>query len=614
PDPLQVPIGSEVLAQVQGGTIAPELVIEAGERTLTAEPFETLATGSYKASKELTEGTHLTVRQDGRELGAWALEMVPDQVPDVEFFAPPARSERAALKLHYEANDDYGLAKVEALVRRLDRPDAEPLVIALPLPGGQPKAAENASYHDLTPHPWAGLAVEITLAAEDALGQRGLSDPVRTALPERIFNHPVARALVELRKQLTLDPEARYPVVRALSDLYERPEHFFHDILVALALKTAERRLIYDNSAESVPAVQQLLWDTALHIEDGELAISERDLRDKMQALMDALANNAEDAEIERLMTELQEALDRFLQAMAEQLRERMAQGEEPQPLPPGAEMLRSQDLQDLIDRARELAKNGARDAARQLLSQLQEMLENLRANPFAGGMDPQTEQAMKMMRDLESMTKRQQELLDRSYQRWQQGQQGEPGQQGQQGQQGQPGQPGQQGDPNSPSGQADALSQEQLRRELGELMRQFGDMMGDIPRPLGRAEQAMRDARDALEQEQSGEAIGPQTRALDQLQQGLQAMAEQMMKQFGQQQGPGGQGQMATQPGGMTRDPLGRESSDGRLESRDGVEIPSEMELRRAREILDELRLRRSERNRPEPELEYLDRLLRQF
>jgi hypothetical protein len=121
-----------------------------------------------------------------------------------------------------------------------------------------------------------------------------------------------------------------------------------------------------------------------------------------------------------------------------------------------------------------------------------------------------------------------------------------------------------------------------------------------------------MRDAREALEQGRSGDAIDPQSRALDQLQQGLEASAESFMQQMGPAQGEG-QGQAGI-PNGQGRDPLGRRSGSGNSQAIEGVEIPSQMEMRRAREILDELRRRRGERFRPVPELDYLDRLLKQF
>ena len=61
-------------------------------------------------------------------------------------------------------------------------------------------------------------------------------------------------------------------------------------------------------------------------------------------------------------------------------------------------------------------------------------------------------------------------------------------------------------------------------------------------------------------------------------------------------------------------RDPLGRSSGMGFRDAIEGVKIPEEMELRRSRDVLDELRRRRGERHRPQGELQYLDRLLRQF
>jgi uncharacterized protein (TIGR02302 family) len=467
--------------------------------------------------------------------------------------------------------------------------------IELALPGTDLRQADGSSYHDLTPHPWAGLAVTIQLVAKDAIGQEGTSDAVRTVLPERIFNHPVARALVELRKQLTLNPQGRLPVARALAEIFDQPDHYFNDTTVALALRAAERRLIHDATPAAVPQVQQLLWDTALHIEEGDLAVAERDLREVQKALMDALAKGADDAEIERLMDELQQALDRFLEALAERMKEEMARGGQPQPLPPNAQVLPSDALQRMIDQAREMARSGARDAARDLLARLQNMLENLRASPFSPGQNENERNAFQSLQDMEDLMRQQQELLDRSHQRaLKRG----PSSEGQEGE--------------SEQSRKDARSQDQLRRQLGEMMRRLGDSLGEIPRPLGRAEQSMRDARDALEGDRPGDAVPPQTRAMDQLQQGMQSMVDQYMEQMGQA-AERNSGQLGVRPG-EGQDPLGRRPGKSGLEALDGVEIPDRMELRRSREILDELRRRRGDRQRPALELDYIDRLLHQF
>src|SRR3546814_7161105 len=110
-------------------------------------------------------------------------------------------------------------------------------------------------------------------------------------------------------------------------------------------------------------------------------------------------------------------------------------------------------------------------------------------------------------------MMREQQELLDRSFERSQQnGQQGE-------------------GESQQGANRADSQRQEQLRRQLGDLMRELGGALGEIPRPLGRAEREMRDAREALDNNQPGQAVPSQTRSLDQLQQGLQATLDQFME-----------------------------------------------------------------------------------
>ena len=156
--------------------------------------------------------------------------------------------------------------------------------------------------------------------ARDAKGQESTNPPARIVLPERIFEHPIARAIIELRKQLTVKPDDRLGIAAALEQLATRPDHFRHDLLVALALNTASRRLVHNSSREAIGQTQEIMWETALRIEYGELGLAERELRNLQEALMEALARGADDAEIERLMDELQQAMDKFLQALAEQM------------------------------------------------------------------------------------------------------------------------------------------------------------------------------------------------------------------------------------------------------------------------------------------------------
>ncbi len=600
---VQVPTGSTLLAQVHGGGAVPRLTID-GE----ARDFSPVDKQNFRTEATLTSGKSLSLSQGRTALGHWSLDVIPDNPPTIAFAQPPKGTPRAALRLDYQAGDDYGIETAKAVIRRDGDNSGEKIELELPLPGLHLKEAQGTSYHDLSPHPWAGLPVEIRLVATDALGQTGESEPVQMTLPERTFNHPIARAIIDQRKELAKDPASADAVAEILGDLNTRPVLYRDDAVVFLALRIAQQRLRQETDKDSIVTVEQLLWDTALRIEDGRMSLAERELRRLQQQLQDALAKGAPDAEIQKLMSELREALDRYLQALAQELQQHPEQNAEP--VDP-SQVITGRDLQRMLDRARELAQSGARDQARELLSQLQNMLENLRTASPGQMQQRGANQAQQMMRGLQDMMRRQQQLLDRSFRAQRQQDQQRMGQQHGQ-------QPGQDQDASGQNGEMgdEAGQQEGLRRMLGEMMRQLGDGMGDIPEPFGRAERAMRDATGALQRSQPGEAIGPQTEALDQLQQAARDFAQQLQQRLGR--GLPNQGEMgATDRGAgdrVERDPFGRPLSNNGTYDLGDVKIPDENILQKSRQILDELRRRAGERSRPTIELDYIERLLRRF
>src|SRR5205814_2291451 len=412
------------------------------------------------------------------------------------------------------------------------------------------------------------------------------------------------------RRELAKDPASAPAVAEIIGDLNTRPVLYRDDTAVYLALHLAQLRLQQGSDKTTIAGVQQILWETALRIEDGRMALAEQDLRRLQQQLQDALAKNAPDAELERLMHELRQALDRYLQSLAEEMQRNPDAAR--QPADP-SKVITGRDLQRMLDRAGELARSGARDQARELLSQMQNMLENLRA--ARPGQQRGASQGQQMMRGLQELMQRQQQLLDRSFRA-----QRQQGQQGQQNRNGQPGQqrgqqPGQQpGGEQADSGQAgemgdEAGQQEGLRRTLGEIMRQLGDGMGDIPEPFGRAERAMRDAAGALQRHRPGDAIGPQTEALDQLQQAARDFAQQLQQRLGKGWGDPSDDEIGAtdrdQRGRVERDPFGRPTSSNGTYDQSDVRIPDENTLQKSRQILDELRRRAGERSRPLIELD---------
>ncbi|MBT5666881.1 MAG: DUF4175 family protein, partial [Rhodospirillaceae bacterium] len=643
---IQTPVGSMLFVQVSGGSGAPVMIANTDSIA-----FDTIANNSHRLQHRLDESGPLEIQINGRTVDAWTIAVIPDKPPTIAFDQSPRVSRHTALHLIYAAFDDYGLARIDAkITRRAEPGDAKSpptqapstkagqsfnVQLLLPITGKADAVTE--SFHDLTPHPWAGLPVDIKLIATDGVGQRGESAVMRFKLPERTFLHPVARAIIAARKQLTENPSRnKSTVFNALEDIAWKQDQYDNDIVVFMALTAAGRRLLHDKSEHALSTVQQLLWETALRIEDGKVSIAENTLRQAQQALMEALARNAGDAELEQLMNKLQSALSNYLAALEKRMRSLAQQGQQMAPVNPGATALQRQDLQKMVDQIRSLARSGAREQAREMLSQLQRTLENMRA----GVAQPRGNrgQAAKTMNDIQRLTKAQGDLLNRTFNLANQipgprqdrmkdptenkNGGGRPG--GKAGPNSRPGsQPGSR--PGSDSdlrlvpqqsgrlGAAGAAVQDALRRRLGELMQRIAEMTGGVPRPFGRAEQEMRKSTRALRKSQPRRSVEAQTRVMDALQQAMQATMQQLQQQANQNPGQGqGRAQGAR---ARERDPFGRSMNRDAQGANTGfVAIPDKSDLQQSREIRDELRRRAGERTRPRSERDYIKRLLREF
>ncbi len=195
---IVVPVGSQVIAQVAGGKGQPRLVVDTNVQAFApmenvalaaAAPAGPASLQAWRVAADLKEGQRLTIEQGNGTLASWALRLIPDAPPTVEFAAPPQRNPRAAVRMEYRARDDYGLSGVVAEIRR--PADAKPgpgapIDLALPLAALRAKESTAISLHDLTSHPWAGLDVRVTLRASDETGQTGVSETLDWVLPERL--------------------------------------------------------------------------------------------------------------------------------------------------------------------------------------------------------------------------------------------------------------------------------------------------------------------------------------------------------------------------------------------------------------------------------------------
>ena len=631
---LPVPAGSKLSAHLSGGSGGVPVLAIDGASTV----FTPLDQNAFSAEATIASGSRLVVTRDGAVIGAWPLLVVADQPPTVAFLAPPAPAQRSPqLRLAFEAHDDYGVASVSALIALPARPDLPAFSVPLASPGETKRTLRGTARPDLTAHPWAGLPVQITLEARDAANQAGRSETVTVELPERAFTHPVAKALVALRKRMTLAPAERSAHARELDRLSADPDAFDNDLTVFLGLRTARARISRDRRPEAVAEVQDLLWELAVRIEEGGRDRTLRALNAAREELREALdrasrGDLVDPQELERLARQLEEAMQRYLEALAEAMRR---DGVETLPFDRNARVLDQRDMQRMAREIQEAARRGDLERMRQQLAELERALEALQQGRTARMESPERQQqraqGRQMMGAVNDMLQRQGRLMDRSHQRAQEQQRSQQSRSQQQRsqQQGRDQRGQQQGLEQNQQRQLDARQQQALRRALGELMQQFGDFAGEVPEPLGRADRAMRDAVEALRQGNEAGAQAAQQRAIEALQQGAREMQNQMAGRMGLMESGDGEGEPGgenTEEGGEDsgtgrqlgegRDPLGRPRRDGvggRDEGSDVV-VPTEMEMQRTREIQEELRRRAGERDRPQLELDYIDRLLRRF
>ena len=625
-----VPEGSAVQLRVTGGHGDETLTFTGQDGTVaTIDPEGTAATaqagatpirpaGSRQFAHTLGGDGALTLTSGETELGGWTFSVTPDDPPVIAFADEPKRAVNGTLELAYTIEDDYGAASARAIIERRDNPasDARPLYeapeMALALPRRNTRDAKTSQ--DLTEHPWAGVDTALRLAAVDAAGQEAFSEEKRLKLPERPFSNPLARAVIEQRRVLSLDAN-RKPRVLALMDAVTlRPEDTFANMSHYLAIRSARSRLSQAASDDQLREVVDYLWEIALGIEEGDLSAAEKRLRAAQEALKDAIENGASDEEIEQLMAELREAMQEFLREFAERA------ARDPNMAMPEMQMdgqeLRQSDIDRMLDQIEEMAKSGMRDQAQQLLSQLENMMNNLQAGRQQQQQQSGQQSEMRQQMDqLGELMRRQQEMMNETHRldQMQRGQRQRGQNRGEQrGEQGEGQQPGQ-GQGMSPEEFAEALrqlqeGQGQLQGELGQMMEGLRGMGIEPGEGFGEAGEAMGEAGNALGEAQGERAVGEQGRALEALRRGAQDMMQQM--QQAQQGDQGGSGEGGRQQS-SDRDPLGRPRATTGPDFGETVRLPDEIDVQRAREILEAIRKRLGDALSPELERQYLERLL---
>ena len=648
-----VPEGSVFTATFSGDAAdTPKLLIGGVIRE-----FSKLDSTGQQIAATLSQSGTLTIQNGPRNLAAWTMTVEADEPPAVSFPDAPGglvQGNSVETRLPWHVEHRYGVAELRAELTLADRPTAPVLAIPVPLPGA-PKDARGVQRSDLSANPWAGLPVNAVLVARDVAGRSAHSETRRFVLPERRFRNAMARAVIGVRRQLSLTPTETDRAAETLESLGETQE--FWDDDPSGYLNLAAIAALLRHADKPVDEAQSRLWELALHLEEGAADRTERALEAARREMHQGLDQKDAEAQDGQKQDDAGNDLPHKAEALAEALRQRLealsqAARNDPdsQGYNPDAHPKDRRDMQRLSDALREATKQGKRDIARDLLAELEHKLDALKGQraerkPGDTAKAEKRRQGKRQMSVLQDMVQREGQLLDHSQFR--------------------PYDFQRKPEDSDAAHEADRKTQLALRRALGLLMQQYGDLAGSVPPHLGQADLAMRDATQALSQGHDMEAAAAQQRVIEALQQGGRDMKQQMSQQFGQsrdqgddqqdaQNGDGDEGDgdaMAeaegegdgdsgqdndpmTGPGerrggqngengrqrpgkhAQGRDPLGRPRGDGTggMDDDGDTAVPEQMEAARTRELQEELRRRSADRTRQIEELQYIERLLKQF
>ncbi len=648
PGTITAPVGSRVTIRLYGnnGQLG---VFE----TVSGRPVDTVPESKDVRRFEIAKGG--TLRIDGAGGAAWDVIASRDLPPRVALTdAPTETTFDGQMSRTFDASDDYGVTGGTATFRldadRIERDhglaiEPEPrdrIVLDLPMPiTGDRAAFTETLVENLSRHAWAHLPVTLELSVQDAAGQTGTSESHEMTLPARRFFDPLAAAVIEQRRDLLWSRENAHrvtQVMRAIS--YEPDPGLFRSETSYLRFRAILRRLEtlvrHDSlTREARDEVAVALWDLAVLLEDGDIGDALERMRAAQERLSEAMKNGASEEEIARLMQELRDATQDYLRQKSRQAQREGAQDQGEQENAQNEMRMTQQDLQAMMDRIQELMEQGRFAEAQQALQEFQQMMENMRVTEGQGqqGQSP----GQQAMEGLAETLRDQQGLSDQAFRDLQeqfnpgarsgqsQGNEGRNGgagrgesHEGQQGRgqqgDGEGAQPGQGGEQAGRGAGSLADRQQELRRRLenqrGNLPGAGSEAGRSARESLDRADRAMRGAEEALRDDDLSGAIDQQSRAMEALRDGMRNLGEAMAER----QGQGGQGQAMGQFGDRQSDPLGRTPGQGgRVGTQENL-LQGEDVYRRARELLDEIRRRSGDGERPDVELEYLKRLLERF
>ena len=542
---LMVPKGSSLSARVFGGVGKAELSINN-----TVQDFIKIDEKNSAIESIIDQDTDLIVKQSQNVIFDSKIKIIEDQPPLVDFLEDPKSTIKGVMDINYIFSDDYDVTKLMTkivLKKPIDSITIEEINFKLPINKSDEAQSIGQYFYDLSEHIWAGLPVKIKLIAEDYIGQRGKSVEVEMLLPEKPFKNLIALSIINQRKNLSLNREQPFDVGKVLVEI-AASKYLAEKLPVArdwilesseILLQSKDNSLFTNNKKNFVI---DLLWKTALFIESGQLSVAENELRRAQQDLEEALSEGGDGAEIQDMMSNLDNALAKYLDEL-EKPKDidvpQVSESDDPGDRggENGAQSNERENLEEKLEDIAELTASGSLDEAQEQLDQMQEMSEGLDRDALGEALGEQeTDSAPMAMQQITEMMQEQEALMEDSFEQSlnaAQADQKTPG-----------------------SGPVNAgQKQESLRQQLEDVMQEISESDNPLPDELGRAERSMRQAEKELQRGRPDRAQAAQGRAIEQ----LKKAAEKMDKMHS----GNGPSQMAGDSNGNSdrdqRDPLGR-------------------------------------------------------
>mgnify|MGYP003663783394 FL=1 len=324
--------------------------------------------------------------------------------------------------------DDYGVKDLRMTMHLddivIDRPLGEPaeeMRLVMSQPGVDFKISP---IYDMTWHTWAGLPVTFTYEAIDQKGQVATLKQIKLTLPERIFEHPMAKSLIAMRKRLAWDYTGSFEdIATNLETLLNAPDYFQNNPTIYLAIRVARSRLLFNDKMpekqrlQAAKEVINLLWYTALSVEEGDLSLAMRELQDAQRALENAMRDpNASQDEISKLMDNLREKMGNYFAEKQRDMQKRMENGED---FPTFSaenfgEFISPDTLSKMMEEIEQAMRDGDEQKAQELMSQLQRMMDMMDSSK--GAQLPKDMQAMREgVNELQQLIERQESLIEQT-------------------------------------------------------------------------------------------------------------------------------------------------------------------------------------------------------